>query len=255
MPRRATTVMQRLAVTAVLCLSCAKMLCAQTTVLVAHSYDLTQSYFDQAGGPSLVSLGGTLSSVGYTFAANQGLQLATPLTDPGHYTIELNFAFDNISGYRKILDFKSLGPDSGFYFYYGNLNFYPAITSGQVDTTAGQPVEVVLSRDSATQQFTGYVNGTQVITFSDTTGLAVLSSPATGLYFFIDDAATGQRESSGGVVTKIRIFDTVLQPAEVLSLAQDTLPLSVPEPSTITLLALGLGAIALNSWRQRKFRA
>ena len=221
------------------------------TVVVLHAYDLTQSLNDLNGGPALIAHGGTLTTTGYSFAAGQGLQLPTPLPDASSFTLVMDFSLDVTSGYRKIVDFQSLGPDSGFYNYYGNLNFYPVTTSSTSVIGAGQNVQVVLTRDSINSLVTGYVNGVQAISFTDSGNLSVFSSSANGLYFFMDDAATGMGEASGGLVSRILIFENPLTSAEVLALAQNQLPLSIPEPSTVWLLLIGAGVIAVSVCRRR----
>ncbi len=183
---------------------------------------------------------------------NQGLQLPTPLPDATSFTLVMDFSLDVISGYRKIVDFQSLGPDSGFYNYYGNLNFYPITTSSTSVISAGQNVQVVLTRDSIISLVTGYVNGVQAISFTDSGNLSVFSSSANGLYFFKDDFATGQGEASGGLVSRILIFENPLTSAEVLALAQSQLPLSIPEPSTVWLVLIGAGVIVVSVCRRNR---
>lgn len=60
---------------------------------------------------------------------------------------------------------------------------------------------------------TGYVNGIQEITFTDTTNDAVFDAANNIMWFFDDDNVTGQRESSAGLATHISIYDGALTTA------------------------------------------
>ena len=86
-----------------------------TGLAPVHVYELDGSLADTMGGPDLVALGGTLTAGGYDFEANEGLNLSSASIDPGEYTIEIDFSFDALSSYQKILDFKGLVADTGIY--------------------------------------------------------------------------------------------------------------------------------------------
>ena len=74
---------------------------------------------------------------------------------------------------------------------------------------------LVVTRDASTNQFVGYVNGVQQITFTDTSSDAIFTGPNNIIHFFKDDFATGQVEVSSGVVDRIRIYDGDLTASEV----------------------------------------
>ena len=213
------------------------------TVTLLHEYDLSRSLADNLGGPALVAQGGSITASGYLFGLNQGLQLTSPALSAGTYSIELSFSFDTVGGYRKILDFQGLTPDSGFYVLNGQLNFYPIITASVADFSAGKTTHVVLTRNDATGNVVGYVDGVQRFTFADTGSLALFSAPGKAMNFFIDDFATGQGEASAGLARYLRIYNGDLSPSAVLAAFQAGAPLSVPEPSALALLALGLGLL------------
>jgi Concanavalin A-like lectin/glucanases superfamily/PEP-CTERM motif len=213
--------------------------------LAAHAVDPTHLYLlndstDLYGGPAIVGEGGSfgtnaLGATGYQFAANQGLVLAD-VVPSSVYTIDFSYSFDATSGYRKLIDFKSLTNDAGLYSLGERLNFYP-ITSGAVTLTAGSLARVTLTRDAAGQVF-GYVNGSQEIGFIDSGNQATFSDPQQLARLFHDDNATGGRESSGGFVDYVRIYDVALSAAEVAGL-----PNPVPEPGTWVLMFAGLLAV------------
>src|SRR4051812_30123465 len=89
-----------------------------------HSYSLDGTYADALGGPSLVGLGGSLGSTGYTFQPNRGLQLTGAL-NTSVYSIELVFALSTTDSYRKLVDFKNRESDMGLYNTYRFPEFYP----------------------------------------------------------------------------------------------------------------------------------
>src|SRR5690349_8233838 len=74
-----------------------------------HIFNLTGgTYADQMGGPSLVGLGGTLSSSGYTFGKDQGLSLSGAV-DSSNYSIEIVFSATTYQNtWNKIFDFSNL---------------------------------------------------------------------------------------------------------------------------------------------------
>ena len=224
---------------ALLCLAAAHPASAQT-----HIYTLNNTFADSNGGPSLVPNGstgtGTLSPSGYTFLANQGLGLTNALTDPGNYSISLTFSLTSVtsgSGYVKLIDFKNFASDNGLYLLNGQLDFYPTPLVATTVIAANQSVTVNLTRNSATHLLTGSVNGVQQFSFADTDNNAVFSTAGGQINFFQDDTVTGQREASGGTVTRI------------------TINAPVPEASTTVsfglLLALGLGGLVVTTRKKR----
>src|SRR5689334_4574144 len=80
-------------------------------------YRLNGTYTDSLpGGTALTSLGGTLGATSYSFAASQGLQVASSiLANFADYSIAMRFQFGATSGYRKFIDFLDLGSDTGMY--------------------------------------------------------------------------------------------------------------------------------------------
>jgi Concanavalin A-like lectin/glucanases superfamily/PEP-CTERM motif len=227
-------------------------LCAALTTFAAQAADPTHLYLlgdsaDVHGGPAIVGEGGSfgtnaLGATGYSFGANQGLVLSNVL--PANvYTIDFSYSFDADSGYRKLIDFKSLTSDSGLYNLSQTLNFYP-VTSGAALLVAGSLARVTLTRD-ATDRVVGYVNGIEQFSFKDGSGLASFSDPQQLGRMFHDDNATGGRESSSGFVDYVRIYDVALSAAEVGALTNP-----VPEPGTWALMAAGLLAVGAAARRK-----
>jgi hypothetical protein len=222
---------------------------ARSAVLI-HSYTLRGTLADAQGGPALTAFGGQITSLGYVFAANQGLLFSSPLFTPANFSLEFSFKFESPTGYDKIADFSQLSSDSGFYQRDGQLNFYNAVSAAPLDFLPGTTVHVVLTRDSASNLVSGYVNGQSRFSFVDTGSLAVTSGT---LNFFVDDLATAQSEASAGTVSSIRIYNGALTASEVASVfTAGQPPLAIPEPSTTALLVVGSFVVLFAAHRRRK---
>lgn len=206
-------------------------------------YAFANSLNDSQGDPALVANGGTVGSGVYNFGANQGLTFTDTAFDPTNYTIELNFSFQTLSSWKKIIDFANLGADQGLYSLNSSLQFYNVATSSTTDFTANTPVDIVLTRSSATSLVTGYVNGISVLSFTDSGNIAVAGTAGSPVIFFTDDHNTSQNEASAGAANWIRLYNQPLSSAEVLKLYQTGSPAMVPEPTTTGLLAAGLGLL------------
>ncbi len=206
---------------------------------IIHNYELDGSFADSLGGPALVPAGGTLNPTDYSFGANQGLTLTNALPTPANYSILVDFSLSTLNGYRRILDFKNSTSDTGLYDLNSGLNFYNITTGGAV-FAPDLAVRLVVTRDSATDTFTGYINGNQQITFNDPTHLSVFDAGSSIMKFFIDDNAVAG-EASAGRVGKISIYDSTLTPADVRTLGAPPAPV-IPEPGSIVF---GLATIGI----------
>jgi hypothetical protein len=208
----------------------------------SHQYVLDGSLADDLGGPALVSAGGTLDATGYSFGANQGLTM--PVDLGATYTIDLLFHFDNVmSGWNKIVDYKTLTSDNGMYTLNGAWNYCcGAASAGFGSVTAGVDARLTLTR-SAAGTVTFYLNGLSQTSVANDIGIGDF----TGNFarFFIDDFATNQREASAGRVDFIRTFDSVLTATEVADLGNGPSP--IPEPASVALMLLGLAGVGAAS--------
>jgi hypothetical protein len=201
-------------------------------------YELNGSLNDAQGGPAITANGGVLDANGYRFDRNQGLTVSgLNLVSDGAYTIELGFSFDNISGYRKIVDFSGLASDVGLYSLGSSLNFYPVVNGPSGVISAATLINLVISRTS-TGTVTGTVNGVQQWVFQDTNNRALSNT----LNFFIDDRATGGRESTSGFVDYVRISD-----GNAVS--------AVPLPAALPLFIAGLAGFGVMTRRRRMAKA
>lgn len=221
---------------------------AANAATIVADFELNGSLANAAGTAATLTngVGGVLGATGITFAVNGGPTISG-LGVTSTYTIDTVFSFDALSGYRKIVDFRGLTADAGLYDLNGSLNFYPIVTSPSTDFTVGTPTRVTFSRD-ATGTMLGYINGTQVFSAIDPTGLSTISSVLT---FFVDDLATGSREASGGFVDYIRIYDGAILPAQALPVSPVG-PGAVPEPATWAMMVLGFAMLGAVTRRRAK---
>jgi hypothetical protein len=164
------------------------------------------------------------------FPEGNGLRLAptSGVIANGVYTIVILFEFDTVRGYRKVLDFKNGTSDSGLYVFNDFLSFFPGVI-GTATLTPNVYYQVVLTRDAA-GTVTGYIDGVQQFSFSDTSQLAEIDSN-NALRFFRDDNVQGT-ESSGGSVARIRLYDAALTAAQVAALDRIAAP---PTAASVTV--------------------
>ncbi|MBI2396797.1 MAG: hypothetical protein HYV17_03310 [Xanthomonadales bacterium] len=227
-------------------------------------YRFQGSYASSVGAaPVLTALAGTQSFVTDTvagspttvlsFAEGAGLVLTptTGLIASNTYSVAMLVRFDDVSGYRKILDFRNGTDDDGLYNYSGELYLYPDFEGTPTPITAGAYHWVVMTRDGA-GNIVGYVDAAQQITGSDTNGIGIIDAANT-LRFFADDTTTTGEESAGAV-SRIRIFDHVLSQPEVAALGGPAIAVPVPgtsRPGLAALLALVLASALLALARRR----
>ncbi|HEV2569139.1 PEPxxWA-CTERM sorting domain-containing protein [Sphingomonas sp.] len=230
--------------TSMLALLAASALAMPAQAAVIGDFRLDGSAANQAGGPLTLTTDGSLGATGITFDANEGT-LISGFSGQSDYSLELRFSLDSLSGYRKIANIPGVGSDTGLYNLNSALNFYPIGSSGPV-FTAGQLATVVVTRNAA-GDFTGYVNGTAVLSFNNA-GATTLPN---ALWLLRDDTATGGGESSSGFVDYIRVYDTALTAQQVAGLTPPGPVNAVPEPATWAMMIGGF-ALAGSAARRRR---
>ena len=83
--------------------------------MVTHIYNLNSSTADELGGPAIVLPDpGGLGPTGYSFDADEGPNLSNAI-NANEYSIEIVFRIDDISNFKKIIDFKNRLSDTGLY--------------------------------------------------------------------------------------------------------------------------------------------
>ncbi|MFT3746156.1 MAG: SBBP repeat-containing protein [Pyrinomonadaceae bacterium] len=201
-------------------------------------YQFNSSLASSAGtAPALTNLGNntfgpaTVDGTSRTtlqFAQQNGLALVptTGVISNDVYSVVALFSFNDVSGYRRIFDFKNNTSDSGLYNLNGSLVFFGGVNGSGSPISAGAYVQVVLTRD-ASKNVTGYVNGVQQFTFVDSGDQALIDTN-NRLIFFRDDA---NNEASAGRAARIRLFGCALTAAEVAGLDRLPGPTATPTPT------------------------
>lgn len=137
----------------------------------------------------------------YNFDKGCGLVFsdsATNLLSSGSYTIELYFRLDTITGYKKLVDFDSLGADAGFYNQNGKLVMYNQLTNTDSTIGAGKFEYAAITRDGSTKDMYIYHNNKVIGMLNDNTDQYIYGAEKL-LIFFKDDNGTSGEQSSGSV--------------------------------------------------------
>ncbi len=199
-------------------------------------YDFTNSLSEISGnGPTLTVLGNegafvedTLLEIGsaekfvYRFEQNSGFQFdnaaAGNFLGEG-YTIELYFVFDFLNSWKRVVDWKNRKSDYGAYVYNGELNFYPFEYSGEAPVNPGEYTYYVVTRDAGTEEVLVYTDAEVQISFTDSSGDALLDEDNV-LNFFHDDLVV-PNEASSGAVAMLKIYNTTLDSATIIGNYED----------------------------------
>lgn len=217
------------------------------TAILTHDYELKGTLADSVGGIPLISNGGAISMNGYAFGPDQGPSFSGAI-NPSTYSIEMQFSLDDTSGWRRLVDFKDRTTDNGLYNFSKILQF--VVVSGSGFETGpndvfwpGKISELVITRDGGTNQFIGYVDGVQQISFEDTSEGAVFVNDPTDInnyviHFLRDDTAIGG-ESGSGELKRIRIYDGVLTPTQVAQISGSPVPI----PAALWLFGSALAGL------------
>ncbi|MDB5970424.1 MAG: blue (type 1) copper domain protein [Hydrocarboniphaga sp.] len=168
------------------------------------------------------------------FPLHAGLQLqpTTKLVGNGDYTIAVLAGIDDISGRRRLVDFKSGTSDSGLYEVSGTLSFPPAANgSSPAAATPGEFHQYVLTRNSSTGRLAGYLDGLPTFAVTDSGNLGVIG-PENALRFFFDNTTDGTTgEDASGQVARIRLFPAEMNSEAVAQL--DWIPNGPQHASTV----------------------
>lgn len=156
------------------------------------------------------------------FPLHAGLQLQPTnklVGSNGDYTIAMLAGLDDVSGRRRLVDFKSGSSDSGLYETSGSLSFAPlASGSSAAVVKPGEFHQYVVTRNSSTGRLAGYLDGLPTFAVTDSGGLSAISAEK-ALRFFYDNTTDGTTgEDASGQVARIRLFPTEMNSEAVAQL-------------------------------------
>ncbi len=215
----------------------ASLIMASATMFAQNVYTYHfNGNFNEAGGvgPTLTPLCtgsfvqdtlpdyGNLITQVYRFDPNCGFQFDDSLGGfiaSGTYTIELYFKMDNLSSWKRVIDYKMRSTDYGCYVFNGQLNFYNLQTSAGAPFTANEYSHYVITRNDVTKDVLLYGDGNNYITFNDAAGNAIYGLNKK-LNFFQDDLIV-QNEASSGSVALLKIYNYALDSNQVEDVYDD----------------------------------
>lgn len=131
------------------------------------------------------------------------------------YTIELYFKMSDLSGWRRVVDFKNRYTDYGCYVRYGRLSFYNYIISDTTPFEENRYQYYAVTRDSLTNRVHIYSSGTSQISFVDTDTAGTISA-SQWLTFFQDDFSV-PNEASSGALAYLKLYRQPLDSITVRS--------------------------------------
>ena len=142
----------------------------------------------------------------FRFGEGDGLTLTgIPRAARKTYTIDVQFYFEDLTGYRRILSFGPNDEDPGLYLYDGALSLYD---HKQADYQADPStcVQVRVTRNGATGTMRVYLDWGLYITFKDTANEYLLRNGEVD--FFQDNGS----EHPSGAANRILFFNQVVPP-------------------------------------------
>jgi hypothetical protein len=199
------------------------------TIFVLHVHAQQTLYYNfenslnelNSSGPALTVLGNqglyvveTLNEISgatktvYRFEKNSGLQFNDQAAGDflgNDYTIEIYFVFDDLTSWKRVVDWKNRKTDWGAYVYYGQLNFYSILYSEEAPVNPGEYTYYVITRTGADNQVLIYTDAEVKISFTDNNGDALIDSDGV-LNFFHDDLIV-PNEAAAGAVAMIKLYD------------------------------------------------
>lgn len=168
----------------------------------------------------------------FAFQEGGGLSLSTAgLVDPSSHSVVMLFRLDEVSRYRRLLDFSGGASDNGLYNLFGRVALYhrgiAAISPGAV--FGNSFVQLTLTNAAASGnsvKTTVYVNGVAMAIATTSDGFDLGSGT---LRFFTDNATgVGANEESAGAIACVLVFDGTLTADEVREVAADSILCPAP---------------------------
>jgi OmpA-OmpF porin, OOP family len=152
----------------------------------------------------------------YRFVKNSGLQFnnasAAGFLD-STYSIELYFVFDQLDGWKRVIDWKNRKTDWGAYVYWGKINFYNIVTSDSAPVVPGEYTYYVVTRNGISKNLRMYTDAKTSINFTDVNDDGVIDTSHV-LHFFQDDLPV-PNEASAGAVALLNLYNYELDSATI----------------------------------------
>lgn len=188
----------------------------------------------------------------YRFEKNNGLQFNNESAGAfigESYTIEIYFEFDELSSWKRVVDWKNRKTDWGAYVYNGELNFYNILYSEEAPVVEGEFTYYVITRDADTKKVLIYTDAEVKIDFIDNNGHALIDQDGM-LNFFYDDLVV-TNEASAGSVGMLKLYNYTLDSTKIqenwiglgsqvfgISKINEKIPVLVyPNPVSVTAFA------------------
>jgi hypothetical protein len=212
--------------------------------VLEHDYTLRNTLSPASGGPPLSVMGGNITALGYVFAGNP-VSIGTIPSVSSNISLEFSFTFRVQSGNLEPAAFTAVSIGPGIYSITSPLVLQPVAPSSPLNAPHDVNLHFVLTRNSATDAITGYVNGSPEFTLSKD----VKNSPdaiSAGFNFSLREGSSSTLASLGGRVDFVRVYNGALSPGEVSQLFASGAPLAIPEPETYALFGAGLIAYFLS---------
>lgn len=185
-------------------------------------YNFENNLNEANGGPALTVLGNegvfvldTLNEISgatktvYRFGKNNGVQFNNIAASDflgDNYTIELYFVFDELTSWKRVVDWKNRKTDWGAYVYYGKLNFYNILYSEEAPVLPGEYTYYVITRSAnENNKVLIYTDAEVKIEFTDGSGAALIDADGV-LNFFYDDVIV-PNEAASGAVAMIKLYN------------------------------------------------
>lgn len=156
-----------------------------------------------------------------TLARGGGFWIDVNSSISSNYSVGVRFAFNQTSpSWRKIIDYKNMASDTGFYFLNSNLYFYN-YGGGSTSISDNQIIDVIATRDGTTGKFTAYIvvdgHYYKELEVDDPANQAypTVVGGKTRFGFFFDDIATSAEATSGGKVYSIKIWNSPITEEEI----------------------------------------
>lgn len=183
------------------------------------------------------------------FTKQAGLILnTTGLIPRNNYSVEMVFEFhEGLDSWRRILDAHNRTTDQGLYVNFDNrLALFPE-GAGTTFFTNSTFHHVVLTNGPG-GMVSGYLDGRLEFTFQS--DVMNINNPGNLLNLFLDDPVA-EGEYSDGRIGLLRVYEGTLTGGQVAELARDPYANVVPEPTALSLLAVGTVGLAGYGWRRR----